>query len=103
MIYITLNAIQEANMAQILVDPDQVDGTSTQFSTKRGELETLINNARTMMTNLQASFKGQRSNAIMGEWNGMQTGLNNAVAALQQASDLLKRAAADFRAADSGR
>ena len=90
-------------MPQILVDPDQVDSTSAQFSTKRGELDTLINNARTMMTNLQASFKGQRSTAIMGEWQNMQTGLNNAVTNLQAASDLLKRAAADFRAADSAR
>jgi WXG100 family type VII secretion target len=90
-------------MAQILVDPDQVDSTSAQFNTKRGELDTLINNARTMMNNLQASFKGQRSNAIMGEWQGMQSNLNNAVASLQQASDLLKRAAADFRSADAGR
>lgn len=90
-------------MPQILVDPDQVDSTSTQFSTKRGELDTLIQNARTMMNNLQASFKGTRATAIMGEWNNMQTSLTNATAALQQAGDLLKRAATDFRSADSAR
>jgi WXG100 family type VII secretion target len=90
-------------MPQILVDPDQVDSTGAQFSTKAGELDSLIQNARTMMTNLQASFKGQRSTAIMGEWQNMQTNLNNATATLQQASDLLKRAATDFRTADSAR
>jgi len=84
-------------MPQIIVDPDQVDSTGSQFSTKRGELESLLSNARSLMS------KGQRATAIFNEWNGMQTSLNNAVTALQQASDLLKRAATDFRAADSGR
>lgn len=89
-------------MPQIMIDPDQVDSTGGQFSTKRGELESLLSNARSLMTNLQGAFKGQRATAIFNEWNGMQTNLNNAVTALQQASDLLKRAATDFRAADSG-
>ncbi len=90
-------------MPQILVDPDQVDSTGTQFSTKRSDLESLINNAKTMMNNLQSSFKGTRATAIMNDWNGMQPNLTNAMTALQQASDLLKRAAADFRAADQAK
>jgi len=90
-------------MTQIIFDPDQADNTSSQFITKRGELETLINNAQTLMNNFQAAMKGQRVNAIMSEWNSMYTGLKNGITYLQQTSDLLKRAADAFRSADSGR
>jgi WXG100 family type VII secretion target len=90
-------------MSQIIFDPDQADGVSSQFNTKRGELDALIQNARTLMNNFQAASKGQRVNTIMGEWNGMKVSLDNAIAAIQQTSDLLRRAANDFRGADSAK
>lgn len=90
-------------MAEIRINPDQVDSTSQQFKTKQGELESLISAAQTLMNNLQGAWTGQRANATFGEWQGLQPNLKAASQSLQQASELLKRAATDFRAADSAR
>lgn len=90
-------------MGGIVINPDQVDDTGNQFSTKRGELETLNQQANSLMNNLQGVFRGQRATAIFNDWNAMQPSLKEAVATLEQASTLLKRAAADFRAADSAK
>ena len=87
----------------IRVDPEQVDSVSNQFASKRGELESLVSQAQSVMTNLQSGFTGKRATAIFNEWNGMQPNLKNAIESLQQASDLLRRAATDFRAADQAR
>jgi WXG100 family type VII secretion target len=90
-------------MVEIRVNPDQVDNTGKQFATKRGELEALISQANSLMNSLQGAFTGSRASAIFAEWNSMQANLKNSVQTLQQASDLLKRAATDFRSADSAR
>lgn len=90
-------------MAEIRINPDQVDSTGNQFSSKRGELEALVAQAQGLMNSLQGVFTGTRATAIFNEWNGMQPNLKNAITTLQSASDLLKRAATDFRAADSSR
>lgn len=90
-------------MAVIRIDPSQVESTGNQFNSKSDELNALVQQANSLMTSLQGAFTGQRATAIFGEWNGMQPGLKNAVETLRQASILLKRAASDFRAADSGK
>ena len=90
-------------MAQIIFDPDQADSVSSQFNTKRGELDSLISTARNLMNNFQSASKGMRVNTIMSDWASMKSSLDNALAALQQTSDLLHRAAADFRGVDSAK
>lgn len=88
-------------MVEIRINPDQVESTGNQFQTKRGELESLTSQAQSLMNSLQGVFTGQRATAIFNEWQSMQPNLKNAIQTLQMAGDLLKRAAADFRAADS--
>ncbi|HPC05752.1 MAG TPA: WXG100 family type VII secretion target [Anaerolineaceae bacterium] len=90
-------------MTVIRIDPGQVETTGNQFNSKSDELNALIGQANSLMTSLEGAFTGQRATAIFGEWKSMQPGLKNAVETLRQASVLLKRAATDFRAADSGK
>jgi len=88
-------------MAQIIINPEEVDGVSSQFGTKRGEMESVVNQAKSMMNNLQGQWKGQRANKTFGEWSSLQPNLQAAIQTLQHASDVLKAAASDFRAADN--
>lgn len=90
-------------MAEIRINPDQVESTGNQFNAKRGELDALTSQAQSLMNSLQGVFAGQRATAIFNEWNSMQPNLKNAIQTMQMASDLLKRAANDFRAADSAK
>jgi len=90
-------------MAEIRINPDQVDQTGGQFASKRGELDSLIQQANQLMNNLQGAFTGTRATAIFNDWAGMQPSLKNVCDVLTQASDLLKRAATDFRTADSAK
>lgn len=90
-------------MVEIRIDPEQVDATGNNFKTKSDELDALTKQAQTQMNNLQAVFTGQRASAIFADWSNMQPSLTNAIQTLIQASDLLKRAAADFRSADAAK
>lgn len=90
-------------MAEIRINPDQVESTGAQFGAKRGELEALVSQAQSLMNALQGAFTGQRATAIFNEWSSMQPSLKSAIQTLQSASELLKRAANDFRAADSAK
>lgn len=89
-------------MPQIRIDTEQVASTGQQFNAKRGELESLVNQSRALMNNLQGQFTGRRATAIFGEWDGMQASLTNAMQTLQSASDLLRRASTEFGQVDSG-
>lgn len=88
-------------MAEIRINTEQVETTGNQFNSKSGELNALVSQANSLMNSLEGSFTGQRATAIFGEWRGMQPSLKQAVETLVQASTLLKRAAVDFRTADS--
>ena len=90
-------------MPKILVDPEQLDSISFQLKIKYDELNILIMNSRSLMNDLKASFKGQRANAIMSEWDDIQINLSKVVDSLGQASDIMKRASQDFRNADSAK
>jgi WXG100 family type VII secretion target len=90
-------------MTVIRIDPGEVTATGTQFHSKRGELEGMIQQARGLMNSLRGQFTGQRANTIFGEWEGMQPRLTAAVETLQMAGDLLRRASEDFAAVDSRR
>ena len=90
-------------MTVIRIDPGEVTASGTQFHSKRGELEALIQQSRGVMNNLRGQFTGQRANTIFGEWEGMQPRLTAAVETLQLAGDLLRRAAEDFAAVDTRR
>jgi WXG100 family type VII secretion target len=88
-------------MPQIRIDTEQVASTGQQFNSKRGELESLVNQSRSLMNNLQGQFTGRRATAIFNEWQTMQPNLTNAMQTLQQASDLLRRASTEFGQVDS--
>jgi len=90
-------------MTQILITPEEVTNTGNQFNAKAGELQTLINNARTLMSNLESTFRGMRATNTFNEWNSMQPNLKNAVETLEVTSRILKQAAADFEAVDNKR
>jgi WXG100 family type VII secretion target len=89
-------------MPVIKIDPAQVEQTGNQFISKQGELEGLVSQARSLMNALQGQFTGQRAQRIFSEWDGMQPNLTNAIDVMGQAGNLLKRASADFSAADAG-
>ena len=88
-------------MAEIRINPDQVQNAGNQFKTKRGELDALIAQANSLMTSLQGAWTGQRANKTFGQWAEMQPNLKAASATLEAAGELLKAAANDFRSADS--
>ena len=88
-------------MADIRINPDQVDSVSSQFGAKRGELEALVSQANSLMASLQGAWTGQRAQKTYQEWEALKPSLTNAIQTMQTASNLLKGAAADFRAADS--
>ena len=87
-------------MSTILVKPEEVEQTSSQFAAKHSDLQQLIQFARNQVSALQGSFQGNRATKFYGEWDSMQPGLEEALASLQRASELLKAAAAAFRQAD---
>ena len=88
-------------MADIRINPDQVDSISGQFGSKRGELEALVAQANSLMSSLQGAWTGSRANKTFQDWESLKPSLTSAIQTLQHASDVLKAAAADFRAADS--
>lgn len=89
-------------MTVIRIETGQVDSTGSQFHSKRGELESLVSQAQSMMNNLEGQFTGTRATKIFNEWHAMEPNLKAAIQSMQDAGDLLKRAAADFSQADSG-
>lgn len=88
---------------KIEIDVAQVQDYSTQFTNKSQELEQLRQNANNMANQLAAAWRGQRANAFQGDWQQMTPQIQNAIQVLQQAAQLLQRAATDFGAADSAR
>ena len=88
-------------MTIIRLDPAVVEGTGSQFISRRADLEGLVSQAKSLMNSLQGQFTGQRATRIFSEWDQMQPNLQNAIQSLQVAGDLLKRAAAEFSSVDS--
>ena len=89
-------------MADIRINPDQVEGIGGQFGSKRGELEALVGQANSLMSSLQGAWTGTRATKTFNEWETLKPSLTNAVQTLQQASNMLKAAATAFRGVDSG-
>jgi hypothetical protein len=53
-----------------------------------------------MMSNLEGQFTGARAGKIFGQWRDMQGSLTSAINTLQEAGNLLNRAAQDFSEVD---
>ena len=87
-------------MARIIVDPTEVRGVSSKFTSKKGEMQGLVSQARSMMSNLQGNWKGQRATTTFSEWSNLQKNLDTAIETLEHASQVLKAAANDFAAVD---
>lgn len=90
-------------MTEIRITPADVDAKGKQFEGKRGELENLTQQANSYINSLKGVFTGQRANSIYNEWDSLQGNLKTAAQTLQQAADLLKRAASDFSGVDNQR
>jgi WXG100 family type VII secretion target len=89
-------------MTVIRIEPGQVSNVGSQFLSKSSELEGLVAQARSLMSSLEGQFTGQRATRIFQEWEQMQPSLTSAIQALQQAGNLLQRAATSFESTDSG-
>ncbi|MCW5873109.1 MAG: WXG100 family type VII secretion target [Anaerolineales bacterium] len=85
----------------ILVNTEQVRSTGAEFLRRRGELEELVNRAVAQMQQLESQFKGVRAARIQQEWQGMVPSLRNSIQNLEQAGNLLNRAATDFESVDN--
>jgi WXG100 family type VII secretion target len=88
-------------MAVIRIDTAEVQSTGGNFKTKSGELEGLVQQARSLMDSLRGQFMGQRATSIFSEWDGMQQSLTSAVQTLDHAGTLLTKASSEFSAVDS--
>jgi WXG100 family type VII secretion target len=88
-------------MSNIRVNTEGLSQTGVQFDTKRQELEALNSQAQGYVSALQGEWQGIRATRFFGEWQVMEGRLLNAIETLQEASTLLKRASADFSAADT--
>lgn len=86
----------------ILVNTEQVRATGQEFLRRRAELEELVNRAVSQMQQLEAEFKGMRASKIQAEWQGMVPALRSSIQNLEQAGNLLTRAATDFSQVDQG-
>lgn len=87
-------------MAVIRIDTSEVTSVSNDFTSKANEINSLIVAARRAMDNLRGSFTGNRATQSFGQWDGMQSGLDQANTNLQEAAKILKAAADAFAAAD---
>jgi len=88
-------------MSVIHIDPGEVKITGGKFLNMGSEVEGLVSQAQSMMSNLESQFKGIRAGKIFGEWNDMQGRLKAAADTLKRAGDLLGRAATDFSEVDT--
>lgn len=88
-------------MADIRINPDQVENTGNQFNAKRGELDGLITQANGLMKSLQGAWTGQRATKTFSQWEEMQPSLKAASETLTAAGGLLKAAAVEFRGVDN--
>ena len=87
-------------MTVIRIDPGEVQSTGGQFINMQSEVESLVSRARTMMNNLEGQFTGARAGKIFSQWRDMQGSLTSAINTLQEAGNLLNRAAQDFSEVD---
>lgn len=87
-------------MSVIKIDPGEVQSTGGQFLKMQSEVEGLVSKARSDMSNLEGQFTGVRAGKIFGQWRDMQGSLTSAINTLQEAGNLLNRAAQDFSEVD---
>jgi len=88
-------------MTLIQINTEEVSRTGTDFNRLRGEVESVVTNAKNMMSSLEGQFKGQRAGKIFSQWHEMEPSLQSAVQALEAAGALLIRAADDFGTVDA--
>lgn len=88
-------------MAKIVVDPQELSDTGSQWMTKRQEVDALIQQSRALANKLQGSWQGMRSTKFQNDYNEIEKGLKMAAETMQAASELLKRTSLDFSQADN--
>ena len=89
-------------MAQIRIEPANVESMGQQMVAKAAEVEDLIRRAQVLVNDLQADFTGQRAARAFQEWQAMQRPLISAVQSLSTAGQFLRKVASDFHSVDSG-
>ncbi|MBN2084262.1 MAG: WXG100 family type VII secretion target [Anaerolineales bacterium] len=84
----------------IKIDPGEVRSTGRSVSQKKQDLIDVLERVKTLMQTLEQNFQGQRSKAILSEWEGIRSRMPKAFEDLQKLDDLLKRAADQFEEVD---
>jgi WXG100 family type VII secretion target len=88
-------------MAGIKIDPQEVDGYGSQFKTSSTQVQELLNQVQSKVSILQGgAWAGNRANKFYGDWGTMKPQIVKAIETLNQAGDLLKKAASDFAITD---
>jgi WXG100 family type VII secretion target len=90
-------------MPQILVTPENVEKTGNDIISKKQELEETVKRANSLVQSLKGEFKGNLANQVYGRWDEIYKDMPKAFERLQEAGDLLKRAAAAFRQVDEAK
>ena len=87
-------------MTQIVVAPERLEAVAHTFDAKKSETESMINELRSTMHNLDAEWDGVAQNKFYAEWNEMLPKMNQFTSLLGQISSELRRIAQVFRETD---
>ena len=89
-------------MAGIKIDPTQVDSYGSKFKTSSTQVQELLGSVQGIVGSLQGGeWQGNRANSFYTDWGAMKPQIVKAIETLNQAGDLLKKAAKDFSITDS--
>lgn len=84
---------------QILVTPEELVGTATEFQTQGGKIQELTGQMMTIVTGLSSSWEGEASNAYIQKFKGLDDDIqkmirmiNEHVQDLQDMAEIYSRA-----------
>ncbi len=87
-------------MVQIRVTPERLEEIASQFSNRKDETETMIQNLKSTMVNLDSEWDGAAQQDFYTVWEEQIPVLQKAADQLGYISDELKRIAQAFRDVD---
>jgi uncharacterized protein YukE len=88
-------------MAQIRINPQEIDSSASKFALTSSELRSLIYNTNYLVINLKSSFVGKKADIYYTKWESELPNLIHVLDTLESTNVLLKQLAASFQAADS--
>ena len=87
-------------MTQIVVAPERLEAVAHTFDAKKSEAESMINELRSTMQNLDAEWDGVAQNKFYANWNEMLPKITQFTELLGQIASELRRIAQTFRELD---